>query len=129
MLLGCLISHTAYAEDEDPNSSTYIELYPQFVINYIGDGSGSKLRYIRTKISVRTTFGNKEMIEGNLPIIRDAIVMHLSSLTTEQVTGALAREQTRKETTKAVNDALLAEIISMEEPLVQDILFTSFLTQ
>lgn len=129
ILLGSIISQTALAEDESPTAPTYIELYPQFIVNHIGDGSGSKLKYIRTKISVRTTFGKVAMVEANLPIIRDAIVMYLSSRTTEQVTGALAREETRKGTTEAVNAALLEEMIDMEEPLIQDILFTSFLTQ
>ena len=118
------ISHMSYAEDDQVSTSAYIELLPSFVVNNIGDGS--RLRYIKTNISIRTDESQKATLEANIPLVRDALVMFLSSRTTEQVTGAIAREKTRKEGATAVNKALQEEIGLSP---VKDILFSSFVTQ
>ena len=90
VLLCMLTSITGYAEDEAAVPPAYIELKPNFVVNHLGEDG--KLKYIKTSISIRTDTSNKELIEANMPLVRDAIVMFLSSRTTEQVTGAIARE-------------------------------------
>lgn len=124
LLLSCFISNSLYAEDDETSIPTYVELTPNFVVNHIGEGS--KLKYIKTSISIRTSESKKVLIEDNMPLIRDALVMFLSSRTTEQVTGAIARETTRKEGAMAVNNVLKEE--TGLEP-VTDILFSSFVTQ
>lgn len=124
LLLSCFISNSLYAEDDETSIPTYVELTPNFVVNHIGEGS--KLKYIKTSISIRTSESKKVLIEDNMPLIRDALVMFLSSRTTEQVTGAIAREATRKEGAMAVNYVLKEE--TGLEP-VTDILFSSFVTQ
>jgi flagellar FliL protein len=124
LLLSCFISNSLYAEDDENPIPTYIELTPNFVVNHIG--GGSKLKYIKTSISIRTNESQKILIENNMPLVRDALVMFLSSRTVEQVTGAIAREATRKEGAMAVNNVLKEE--TGLEP-VTDILFSSFVTQ
>lgn len=123
-LLGSFISHMSYAEDAQASTSAYIELLPSFVVNNVGDGS--RLKYIKTNISLRTNENQKATVEANMPLIRDALVMFLSSRTMEQVTGAIAREETRKEGAAVVNKALQEEIGLSP---VKDILFSSFVTQ
>jgi flagellar FliL protein len=119
-----LTSITGHTEDGAASTAAYIELKPNFVVNHLG--SDGKLKYIKTSISIRTDASSKDLIESNMPLVRDAIVMFLSSRTTEQVTGAIAREKTREEAAVAVNDALQKE--TNLSP-VKDILFASFVTQ
>ncbi|MFD1383307.1 flagellar basal body-associated FliL family protein [Rhodanobacter aciditrophus] len=115
----------ALAEDEPAIAApTYIELTPDFIVNYAA--TGSRLSYIKTKISLRSDTAREGAILANMPLVRDAIVMFLSSRTKEQVTGAIAREQTREEAKVAVNNALKDE--TGTEPVV-DVLFSSFVTQ
>jgi flagellar FliL protein len=123
-LLSNLINHNAYAEDIDPAAAAYIELKPSFVVNNVGEGS--RLSYIKTSISLRTSEGQRALVEANMPLVRDALVLFLSSRTTAQVTGAIAREATRTAGAVAVNDALKKETGTSP---VQDILFSSFVTQ
>jgi len=124
ILISGLMSNATYAEDDDPYAVAYIELTPNFIVNNMSEGS--RLRYIKTSISIRTEFAKKELIEANMPLVRDALVMFLSSLSTAQVTGAIAREQTRGDAAAAVNAALLEETGLAP---VTDILFASFVTQ
>ena len=127
-LLSCLLaftlSTTSYAEDDAPVTPVYVELDPDFIVNY--SSSGSKLSYIKTRISLRATTATEGSILGNMPIVRDALVMFLSSRTKDQVTGAIAREETRAAAKQAINDALKEE--TGTEP-VMDVLFASFVTQ
>lgn len=125
LLFLCTTSLTAYAADDESTSvPAYVELKPNFVVNHVGNEA--RLKYIKTSISIRTDASQTELIEANMPLIRDALVMFLSSRTTEQVTGAIAREKTREDAALAVNTALKEE--TGLEP-VKDILFASFVTQ
>lgn len=126
--LTCLLAMLAtpvLAEDEAaPVTPVYIELKPDFIVNYAAEGN--RLHYIKTKISLRTDSARENIILSNMPVIRDALVMFLSSRTADQVTGAVAREKTREEAKVAINEALQEE--TGTEP-VMDVLFASFVTQ
>ncbi|RBO85800.1 flagellar basal body-associated FliL family protein [Marinomonas aquiplantarum] len=125
LLLMCLSSvfvSSAYANDAP--TPAYIELKPIFIVNHLSEGS--QLKYIKTSISIRTDETRVDLIEHNMPLVRDAIVMFLSARTTDQVSGAIAREQTREDAANAVNEALKTETGITP---VKDILFASFVTQ
>jgi flagellar FliL protein len=124
LLLCSVMSSISYAEEDEKPIPAYVELKPNFVVNHVGNES--QLKYIKTSISIRTDETMKELIEANMPLVRDAIVMFLSSRTTEQVTGAIAREKTRADAAIAVNTALEEETGTTP---VQDILFASVVTQ
>lgn len=125
LCLLCALTNTAsHAEDEAALPSVYVQLKPDFVVNHLGNDA--RLKYIKAGISIRTDAVQKPLIEANMPLVRDSLVMFLSSRTTEQVTGAIAREQTREEAANAVNNALQKE--TGRSP-VKDILFASFVTQ
>ncbi|NLQ18083.1 flagellar basal body protein FliL [Marinomonas sp. M1K-6] len=124
LLLGLFIGFPLHAEEEASAIPAYIELKPDFVVNH--QANDTSLKYIKTSISIRTQESQKALIEANIPLVRDALVMFLSARTKEQVSGAIAREKTREEAAAAVNSALEEE--TGRAP-VQDILFTSFVTQ
>ncbi|SBS35526.1 flagellar basal body-associated protein FliL-like protein [Marinomonas aquimarina] len=124
-LMAFLASPIALAEDEAATAMpSYIELNPDFIVNY--NASGPRLHYIKTKISLRTDSSQEGIILANMPLVRDAIVMFLSARTKDQVTGAIAREQTRADAKVAINEILKEE--TGAEP-VMDVLFASFVTQ
>lgn len=124
LFFGSLTNSHVFAEDADPAQTAYIPLTPSFVVNYVGEDN--KLSYIKADISLRTSEGQRAVIEANMPLVKDALVMFLSSRTNTQVTGAIAREATRAAGAVAVNEALQAETGTSP---IQDILFSSFVTQ
>lgn len=121
LLLTSLLSAAAYA---NTGKTAYVELTPDFVVNHLDDNG--QLKYVKASITIRTDEAERAVILRNMPLIRDALVMFLSSRTSDQVTGALAREETRKEATVRVNEAMQEE--TGQSP-VADILFGSFVTQ
>lgn len=127
LILTSAFSATTYAADSgkaDSAPPSYIELTPDFIVNYTS--SGSQLRYIKTHITLQTDAAYQALIADNMPLVRDALVMFLSSRTEAQVTGAQEREKTREEAAVAVNKAL--KEATGQEP-VKSVLFGSFLTQ
>lgn len=121
MLLSSLLSTAVQA---NTGNTTYVELTPDFIVNHL-DTSG-QLRYIKTSITLRTEQSQRAIIMHNMPLIRDALVMFLSSRTSEQVSGALAREETRQSAALVINEAMMEE--TGRSP-VTDLLFSSFVTQ
>lgn len=125
LILASLFSNfTLAADDEKPNQPAYVELTPDFIVNYTT--ASSRLKYIKTSITLQTDSSHEAIVQANMPLIRDALVMFLSSRTDAQVSGAQEREKTREEAAVAVNIALKKE--TNQEP-VKSVLFGSFLTQ
>lgn len=129
ILLTFLLSFVAlspvYAADEDVVSlPVYVELSPDFIVNY--GSRGKKLKYIKTSITLRSKTEMAGYIHDNMPLVRDSIVIFMSQLKDEQVKGALAREQSRKDALEALNATLKEE--TGQEPVI-DLLFASFVTQ
>lgn len=126
-LVGLICVAGVHAEEKERENSlpVYIELQPAFVVNYIG--YSEKLKYLKTGITLRATdVAADKLIEDNMPLIRDAMVMYLSSLNVEQVTGAEAREESRQNAITMLNNVLRKEV---GKDLITDVLFTSFVTQ
>lgn len=120
-----LLTVAAHAEEDSGKTPpVYIEIRPDFVVNFESDTA--KLRYIKTSITLQADSGDKALIEENMPLVKDALVMFLSSRTSDQVTGAQAREKTRIEAAQDLNKVLKEE--TGKEP-VKNVLFGSFLTQ
>ncbi|MFT2110900.1 flagellar basal body-associated FliL family protein [Marinomonas sp. 2405UD68-3] len=124
-LLGFVALSPVHAADEDVVSlPVYVELSPDFIVNY--GSKGKKLKYIKTSITLRSKTETASYIHDNMPLVRDAIVIFMSQLKDEQVKGALAREQSRKDALEALNATLKEE--TGQEPVI-DLLFASFVTQ
>lgn len=82
----------------------YIPIKPGLVVNYGGVG---RVRYIKAEISMRVEdIHAAEEVAHNMPVIRDTLIMLLSSMTEEQVSSGEGKELMRQQALVKVNEAL-----------------------
>jgi flagellar FliL protein len=125
LISSLVLASSAFAENDSPAVPIYIELRPDFIVNYTTENN--RLKYIKASITLRASGPqNAGIIEDNMPIVRDGLVIYLSELKSEQVIGALAREESRKGAIVVLNEKLKEE--TGQEPVL-DVLFSSFVTQ
>lgn len=127
LLLLCLTlgSQFAVAEEGEAQKVQYIEMLPPFVLNF--GGVKSKLRYLKTDISVRVnTASAAAAVEKHMPGLRNEMVLLLSRQTDEVMFDNVKREELRQQALTAAQDYLKKET---NEPMVEDLLFTSFVVQ
>ena len=85
----------------------YIPVTPALVVNY--GGPGSKPRYIRVEISIRTeTAEDAAEVTHHLPLIRDRLISIISSQTEERIGTSEGKEYVRLYALSEINKALLA---------------------
>jgi flagellar FliL protein len=113
---------TASSKQESEPSS-YVELFPAFVANY---GSGSRLHYLKTEISLRVADLGVDAVRHHMPAIRHEIIMLLSRQDNETVNSAQGKESIRKQALAVVQEALAREESGLQ---IDDLLFTSFIIQ
>jgi flagellar FliL protein len=125
LLLACMLTNPAWSEDDmTPVGLTYVELEPNFTINY---GQGSRLRYLQTSISLMVPSGEAALeVSAHSDAIRHEIIMLISAQDRETLTSREGR------------DALLLDLLEriqayMEQetgdPQVEQVLFTAFVIQ
>ncbi|OUR67435.1 flagellar basal body protein FliL [Marinomonas sp. 42_23_T18] len=125
LISSLVLASSAFAENDSPAMPIYIELRPDFIVNYTTENN--RLKYIKASITLRASGPQSaSIIEDNMPIVRDGLVIYLSELKSEQVIGALAREESRKGAILILNEKLKDE--TGQEPVL-DVLFSSFVTQ
>lgn len=125
LISSILMTSSAFAENDSQEMPIYIELRPDFIVNYTTQNN--RLKYIKASITLRASGAqNAGIVESNMPIVRDALVIYLSELKSEQVIGAIAREESRKGAIQVLNEKLKEE--TGQEPVL-DVLFSSFVTQ
>jgi len=125
LISSLVLASSAFAENDSPAMPIYIELRPDFIVNYTTENN--RLKYIKASITLRASGPQSAgIIEDNMPIVRDGLVIYLSELKSEQVIGALAREESRKGAILVLNEKLKDE--TGQEPVL-DVLFSSFVTQ
>ena len=125
LISSLVLASSAFAENDSPAVPIYIELRPDFIVNYKAENN--RLKYIKASITIRASGPqNAAIIEDNMPIVRDGLVIYLSDLKSEHVTGAIAREASRKAAIDVLNEKLKEE--TGQEPVL-DVLFSSFVTQ
>ena len=78
LLLACMLTNPAWSEDDmTPVGLTYVELEPNFTINY---GQGSRLRYLQTSISLMVPSGEAALeVSAHSDAIRHEIIMLISA--------------------------------------------------
>lgn len=126
VVLAVLLSNAVYAQDEEAVEvgSIYVDLKPDFVVNYGGVG---KLRYLKTSITLRVEVGEGQThIRRHTPYLRHKIVMLLSSASDEDMSSMAGRELLRQNALAAVREVLVAEEGVQH---VTDLLFSSFIVQ
>lgn len=84
----------------------YIPIKPHLVVNY---GGGSKVKYIKAELSLRTEDAHSaQEVTHHMPLIRDTLIMLISSVTEEQMSSAEGKEEMRLEALEKINEALEA---------------------
>ncbi len=82
----------------------YIAVKPPLVVNYGGPG---RVKYIKAELSLRTEDAKSaEEVSHHMPLIRDTLIMLISSMTDEQMASGDGKEKMRVEALAKINEAL-----------------------
>lgn len=82
----------------------YIAIKPPLVVNYGGPG---RVKYIKAELSLRTEDAHSaQEVSHHMPLIRDTLIMLISSVTDEQMASGEGKEQMRVEALAKINEAL-----------------------
>lgn len=82
----------------------YIAIKPHLVVNYGGPG---RVKYIKAELSLRTEDAHSaQEVSHHMPLIRDTLIMLISSVTDEQMASADGKEKMRVEALAKINEAL-----------------------
>ena len=99
----------------------YLPIKPPLVVNYGGAG---KVKYIKAEISMRVEDAKSaEEVTHHMPLVRDTLIMLLSSMTEEQVSSGEGKELMRQQALAKVNEVLELQIeppISTEKKPAKD---------
>ena len=113
-------------EDDEPSTPVYVKLSKGMVINY-GEPSLSRLKYLKIAIQVRLgSIPDGQTIEHHMPALKDALITLLSACDEELILSTGGREEIRLMALAAVQKVIKKE---EGEPLIQDLLFGSFIVQ
>ncbi len=103
----------------------YIALEPAFVVNFTGKKGGS--RFMQATIQVMTRDPEIEKaVTDHMPVIRNSIVLLLSSLSVDDVAGIEGKEKLRAEVLEKIREILKKRT---GKPGVEEVYFTSFVIQ
>ncbi len=103
----------------------YIALEPAFVVNFSEESGAS--RFMQATIQVMTRDPEIEQaVATHMPVIRNSIVLLLSSLSVDDVAGIEGKEKLRTEVLEKVRGILKERT---GKPGVEEIYFTSFVIQ
>lgn len=82
----------------------YIAIKPPLVVNYGGPG---RVKYIKAELSLRTEDAHSaQEVSHHMPLIRDTLIMLISSVTDEQMGSGEGKEKMRVEALAKINEAL-----------------------
>lgn len=82
----------------------YIAIKPPLVVNYGGPG---RVKYIKAELSLRTEDAHSaQEVSHHMPLIRDTLIMLISSVTDEQMASGEGKEKMRVEALAKINEAL-----------------------
>lgn len=110
-LCACLMGTTVWASggggEKFKEGVNYIPLKPAMIVNYAS--TGAKVRYIRAEISLRTEdAANAQVVSHNMAVIRDTLIMYMSSLTEDELSTGEGKEHMRITALEKINIALEA---------------------
>ncbi len=85
----------------------YVDLDPPFIVN-LADDSG--IKFIQVSVQVRVANGEAaKALTTHNPAIRDAMIMLISTKTTQQMNSRQGKEALRKEALEAIRKALATQ--------------------
>ena len=143
LLFGCFGTASVYASGDasppppsaDPSQNLadalapeigYYDLTPDFTTN-LANNNGSRMHYLRLHVSVMVKDSQDlELLTTHDAIIRDAILSIIGAKEYNSIATAAGREALRAECRARVAELLAAK---KNGPVVQDLLFTSYIYQ
>ncbi len=127
LLFFLLLPGLAQAEEANGAYVEYIELQPPFIANYGGPGP---LKYLKAEVSIKVTSVESEVnIKFHMAPLRHELVMLLSRQTRDTVSTAAGREQVRQKAQEKLRQVMVGEFGETGYDMINDLLFTSFVTQ
>lgn len=112
------------AEAELPKEALYVPLDPPFTVNFNDDG---RTRFLQVSIEAQTRDPEiAKLIEKHMPVIRNNLVLILSSQTAEQLASLEGKERLREEARAGIDQMLQDEA---GKSGVEAVYFTSFVMQ
>lgn len=115
-------AEAAAAEEEKPAESVYIDLKPEFVINFRDRNNRTKFLKAEMAVSTRDT-DVEEAVTRHMPAIRNNLVLLLSRQIYEDLIPNEGKEALRQQALAEVQSVLEAEI---GKPGVEDLYFSNF---
>jgi flagellar protein FliL len=104
LILGAPLAMASSGESSFTEGVNYLPIKPSLVANY---GGAAKIRYIKAEISLRVESKHAaEEVNHHMPVVRDTIIMYMSSLTDEELGSGAGKETMRQEALIKVNEAL-----------------------
>ena len=101
--ISCSVS-AAGGGDTFKEGVNYIPIKPHLVVNYGGTG---KVKYIKAELSLRTEdMHSAQEVSHHMPLVRDTLIMLISSVTDEQMASSEGKEKMRLEALEKINAAL-----------------------
>ena len=111
-----------HAEEAVVHEAVYIDIKPEFVINFSDRAGHSK--YLKCELSVATKEPEIEKaVEKHMPAIRNALVLLLSRQVYEDLMPNEGKEKLRADALVAVQAVLQAQV---GKPGVEDLFFSNF---
>lgn len=129
LTLMLLLPITAIADDEASAEDyvEYVELQPPFITNYGGVGP---LKYLKAEVSLRVNSSDAETnIKHHQAHIRNNLVMLFSRQTDESLDSPAGREKLRLEAMESIRQIMVSEYGDEGYNMLNNLLFTSFVTQ
>ena len=105
-------------------ASEYVELKPEFVLNY---GNDNKLHYLKVEVSLRS-MGYAESLDINhhADLIRHEIIMEISKQPVDVINSTEGKQQVQERVLERIRTVLTEET---GQPLVDRVLFINFIVQ
>ena len=103
-LLSCSVLAAGGGGDSFKEGVNYIPVKPHLVVNYGGTG---KVKYIKAELSLRTEdMHSAQEVSHHMPLVRDTLIMLISSVTDEQMASPEGKEKMRLEALAKINTVL-----------------------
>ncbi len=103
-LVSCSVLASGGGGDTFKEGVNYLPIKPHLVVNYGGTG---KVKYIKAELSLRTEdMHSAQEVSHHMPLVRDTLIMLISSVTDEQMASPEGKEKMRLEALEKINAAL-----------------------
>jgi flagellar FliL protein len=121
-IIGKQVSAKSKSNAPKPIEHGPILALDEFLVN-LADPSGDHFLKVTVSLELNKASGKTpDALKDQVPIVRDAVLMSLSTKSRDDVSSLSGREKLKVEIKKAVNTAL-------GENDIQDVYFTNFVTQ